>query len=149
MLLSLLMSLQMLVGSTVTDGIQPRDFFTLVTITLQNPKADRKDWPTEAEVKATILKIEYDINASETNKKIWKVKNFRHEVKSVKFADTTIEKQMRVGARAQTVYPVKVLYTQITDYESKATTREPVGEDGVWFFYKDSFGKWTAKYGKE
>ena len=106
-------------------------------------------WPTEEEVKAAILKVEYDINASETNKAIWKVKDFRHEVKSVKFAKKTTQKQMKYGAPAITVYPVKVLYTQITDYETKASTRVECGADGVWFLYRDSFGEWTGKYGNE
>lgn len=106
-------------------------------------------WPTEEEVKAVILKVEYDINASETNKAIWKVKDFRHEVKSVKLAQKTTPKQMTYGAPAITVYPVKVLYTQITDYETKEPTRVECGADGVWFFYRDSFGEWKAKYGNE
>ncbi len=106
-------------------------------------------WPTEEEVKAVILKVEYGINASETNKAVWKVKDFRHEVKSVKLAQMTTRKQMTYGASAITVYPVKVLYTQITDYESKDTTRTEVGADGVWFLYRDSFGEWTGKYGNE
>ncbi len=102
-------------------------------------------WPTEEEVKAVIFKIEYDINASETNKAIWKVKDFRHEVKSVKLA----QKPMTFGSPAITVYPIKVLYTQITDYETKEPTRVECGSDGVWFFYRDSFGDWKAKYGNE
>lgn len=106
-------------------------------------------WPTEEEVKAVIFKVEYDINASETNKAVWKVKDFRHEVKSVKFGQKTTQKQMNHGAPSITVYPVKVLYTQITDYESKNTTRTEVGADGVWFLYRDSFGEWTGKYGNE
>lgn len=106
-------------------------------------------WPTEEEVKAVILKVEYDINASETNKAIWKVKDFRHEVKSVKLAQKTTLKQMTYGAPAITVYPVKVLYTQITDYETKEPTRVECGADGVWFLYRDSFGEWKAKYGNE
>ena len=111
--------------------------------------AEREGWPTEAEAKAAILKVEYSIHASETNKTVWKVKDFRHEVKSVKFAPKTTQKQMSVGARAITVYPVKILYTQVTDYEHKATTRVETGADGVWFLYRDSFGEWTGKYGNE
>ncbi len=109
----------------------------------------REGWPTEEEAKATILKIEYDINASETNKSIWHVKDFKHEVRSVKFAESTTQKQMKYGAAAQTVYPVKILYTQITEYTDKPTTRVEAGADGAWFFYKNSFGEWTAKYGSE
>lgn len=110
---------------------------------------ERETWPTEEEVKAAILKVEYGIHASETNKSVWKVKDFRHEVQSVKLAQKTTQKQMTYGASAITVYPVKVLYTQITDYESKDTTRVEVGADGVWFLYRDSFGEWTGKYGNE
>lgn len=109
----------------------------------------REGWPTEEEAKAAIFKVEYAINASETNKAVWKVKDFRHEVKSVKFADKTIQKQMNYGASAITVYPVKILYTQVTDYEGKAATRVDTGKDGVWFLYRDSFGEWTGKYGSE
>ncbi len=106
-------------------------------------------WPTEAEAVATILKIEHAINASETNKSIWKVTDFRHEVKSVKFGQKTTQKQMHFGSDAITVYPVKILYTQITDYENKPSTRVEAGADGVWFLYRDSFGEWTGKYGNE
>ena len=55
-------------------------------------KPARESWPTEEEAKAAIFKVEYRINASETNKSVWKVKDFRHEVKSVKFAQKTIQK---------------------------------------------------------
>lgn len=110
---------------------------------------EEEKWPTEEEVKAAILKVEYDIHASDTNKSIWKVKDFRHEVKSVKLAQKTTQKQMTYGAGAITVYPVKVLYTQITDYDGKATTNVETGDDGVWFLYRDSFGEWTGKFGSE
>lgn len=113
------------------------------------PNLNRESWPTEEEAKAAILKVEYSINASDTNKSIWKVKDFRHEVKSVKLAQKTTQKQMNFGASAITVYPVKILYTQITDYDGKETTRVEVGADGVWFLYRDSFGEWTGKYGNE
>lgn len=111
--------------------------------------ADAEIWPTEEEAKAAIFKVEYGINASETNKSVWKVKDFRHEVHSVKFANKTTQKQMNYGAPAITVYPAKILYTQITEYEHKDPTRVETGADGVWFLYKDSFGEWTGKYGKE
>jgi hypothetical protein len=110
---------------------------------------DEEKWPTEEEVKAAILKVEYGIHASETNKSVWKVKDFRHEVKSIKFGQKTTQKQMTYGAGAITVYPVKVLYTQITDYDGKAATNVDTGDDGVWFLYRDSFGEWTGKYGSE
>lgn len=110
---------------------------------------DEERWPTEEEVKAAILKVEYGIHASETNKSVWKVKDFRHEVKSIKFEQKTTQKQMTYGADAITVYPVKVLYTQITDYDGKAATTVDTGDDGVWFLYRDSFGEWTGKYGNE
>ncbi len=113
------------------------------------PTHAREGWPTEAEAKAAILKVEYAIHASETNKAVWKVKDFRHEVASVKFAERTTQKQMNYGAGAITVYPVKILYTQVTDYEGKAATRVETGKDGVWFLYRDSFGEWTGKYGSE
>ena len=71
------------------------------------------------------------------------MKDFRHELKSVKFAQETTQKQMTNGAGAIAVYPVKVLYTQVTDYDGKATTIVEAGDDGVWFLYRDSFGKWT------
>lgn len=112
-------------------------------------KSDREGWPTEEEAKAAILKVEYGIHASETNKSVWKVKDMRQEVKSVKFAQKTTQKQMTFGAQAITVYPVKILYTRITDYEHKEATRDEVGADGVWFLYRDSFGEWTGKYGSE
>ncbi|HQY87208.1 MAG TPA: hypothetical protein PK402_01025 [Tepidisphaeraceae bacterium] len=107
----------------------------------------REGWPTEAEVKAAIFKVEEPLyGANET----WHIKGIRHEVKSVKFAERTTEKQMSYGANAITVYPAKVLYTRITDYtDGREPKREDVGADGVWFFYKDSFGDWTAKYGSE
>ena len=111
--------------------------------------AAKAGWPTDEEVKATIFKVENDIYASETNKTVWHVKEMKHEVKSVQFAQETTQKQMRYGAAAQTVYPVKVLYTRITEYTTKPETREEQGKDGVWFFYKDSFGNWTCKYGNE
>lgn len=111
--------------------------------------AAREGWPTEEEAKAAILKVEYDINASETNKSVWHVKDFKHEVKSVKFAERTTQKQMNYGAQAITVYPVKILYTQITEYTDKPATRVETGADGVWFLYKNSFGEWTGKYGSE
>ena len=44
---------------------------------------------------------------------------------------------------------MKVLYTQITDYEGKAATNVETGNDGVWFLYRDSFGEWTGKYVNE
>ena len=113
------------------------------------PKSDREGWPTEEEAKAVILKVEYGIHASETNKSIWKVKDFHHEVKSVKLAQKTTQKQMNYGAAAITVFPVKILYTQVTDYDGKAATHVETGADGVWFLYRDSFGEWTGKYGSE
>jgi len=109
----------------------------------------REGWPTEAEAIAAIFKVEYAIRASDTNKAVWKVKDMKHEVKSVKFALKTIEKQMNFGASAITVYPAKIIYTRITEYEHKAATRDEEGANGVWFFYRDSFGEWTAKYGSE
>jgi hypothetical protein len=109
----------------------------------------RPGWPTEEEVKAAVHKIEYDIRASQTNRDIWKVKDVRHDFHSVQFANETTEKQMKFGAAAQTVYPVKVLYTRTTEYQHKDPEVEQCGSDGVWFFYKDSFGNWTAKYGSE
>lgn len=111
--------------------------------------AAREGWPTEEEAKATIFKVEYAIWASQTNKDVWKVTDMKHEVKSVKFANQTTQKQMKYGAAAQTVYPVKILYTRVTEYQHKPATREECGADGVWFFYQDSFGDWTAKYGNE
>ncbi|MEX2212511.1 MAG: hypothetical protein WD768_00190 [Phycisphaeraceae bacterium] len=112
-------------------------------------KNDREGWPTEAEAKAAIFKVEHAIHASQTNKDVWKVKDMKHEVKSVKFAQRTTQKQMNFGAQAVTVYPVKILYTRITDYSHKEATREESGADGVWFLYRDSFGEWTGKYGSE
>ena len=115
-----------------------------------SPAADsREGWPTEDEVKAAIFKVEHDIYASETNKSVWKVKEMRHEVKSVQLAQRTTQKQMNYGAGAITVYPAKVLYTRITEYEHKPEVREESGQDGVWFLYRDSFGNWTGKYGTE
>jgi len=111
--------------------------------------AVREGWPTEAQAKAAIFKVEYAIQASDTNKQVWKVKDMRHEVQSVQFAKQTTQKQMNFGASAITVYPAKILYTRITDYEHKEATREQLGADGVWFLYRDSFGQWTAKYGSE
>lgn len=121
---------------------------------VDKPKADaakpgREGWPTEAEAKAAIFKVEYAIRASDTNKSVWKVKDMKHEVKSVKFAEKTTEKQMNFGASAITVYPAKIIYTRITEYEHKEATREEEGGNGVWFLYRDSFGEWTAKYGSE
>ncbi len=109
----------------------------------------RAGWPTEEEAKAAIFKVEHDIYASQTNKDVWHVKDMKHEVKSVRFANETAQKQMRYGAQAQTVYPAKILYTRITEYTDKAPVVEEQGKDGVWFFYKDSFGDWTCKYGSE
>lgn len=113
------------------------------------PQASREGWPTEDEVKAAILKVEYDIWASQTNKDVWHVKDMKHEVHSVKLGLNTTQKQMTYGAQAITVYPAKVLYTRVTEYTSKPAVREEGGADGVWFLYKDSFGQWTAKYGNE
>lgn len=110
-------------------------------------KTGREGWPTEAEAIAAIFKVEYAIRASDTNKSVWKVKDMKHEVKSVKFAQTTTQKQMNFGASAITVYPAKIVYTRVTEYEHKEPTREEEGANGVWYFYRDSFGEWTAKYG--
>lgn len=112
-------------------------------------RGQREGWPTEAEAKAAIFKVEYDIRASDTNKAVWKVKDMKHEVKSVRFAGKTTQKQMNFGASAITVYPAKIIYTRITEYEHKEATREEEGGNGVWFLYRDSFGEWTAKYGSE
>ncbi len=109
----------------------------------------REGWPTEEEAKAAIFKVEHAIWASQTNKDVWHVKDMRHEVKSVKFAERTTQQQMSYGAQAITVYPAKILYTRITEYTDKADVVEEEGDDGVWFFYRDSFGEWTAKYGSE
>jgi hypothetical protein len=111
--------------------------------------SSREGWPTEEEAKTAILELEYSINASETNKSIWHVKDLHHEVKSVQFAQKTTRKQMTYGASAIEVYPVKILYTRITEYTTKPATREDCGDDGVWFFYRDSFGNWACKYGNE
>ena len=103
-------------------------------------------WPTDEEAKAAIYRVEEPLyGANET----WHIKGIKHEVKSVKFAERTTQKQMNFGANAITVYPAKILYTRITEYTDKEPTREEQGADGVWFFYKDSFGEWTGKYGNE
>lgn len=111
--------------------------------------ATKEGWPTEEEAKAAIFKLEHSIRANDTKKAIWHVKDMHHEVKSVKFAERTTQKQMNYGASAVTVYPAKILYTRITEYTDKPATREEEGDDGVWFFYKDSFGEWKCKYGNE
>jgi len=113
----------------------------------ETPAAERAGWPTEAEAKAAIFKVEIAIRGSETKKAVYHVKDFRHEVSSVKFADQTIQRQMTYGASAITVYPVKILYTQITEYTDKPTTRVEAGSDGTWYLYKDAFGEWTGKFG--
>lgn len=113
------------------------------------PADAHEGWPTEDEAKAAIFKVEHAIQASQTNKDVWHVKDMQHEVHSVKFAGRTTEKQMAYGDGAITVYPAKILYTRIMEYTDKPATREELGEDGVWFFYQDSFGGWTGKYGTE
>lgn len=100
-------------------------------------------------MKAAIFKVEYAIYASDHNKSIWKVKDMRHEVKSVKLAQSTTQKQMTYGASAITVYPAKVLYTRTVEYEHKPAEVTEEGKNGVWFLYKDSFGEWTGKFGNE
>jgi hypothetical protein len=115
----------------------------------QATPSPREGWPTEAEVTKAIFTVEHDIWASETNKSVWHVKEMRHEIKSIQLAQQTTQKQMNYGAQAITVYPVKVLYARITEYTDKPEVREEQGQDGVWFLYKDSFGNWTGKYGKE
>jgi hypothetical protein len=151
--LAFLMTIQLtMTGCGEKAGTEPEAATTASTPSSSGTNdvvTEEEKWPTEEEVKAAILKVEYDIHASETNKSIWKVKDFRHEVKSVKFAQRTSQKQMTYGADAITVYPVKVLYTQITDYDGKASTNAETGDDGVWFLYRDSFGEWTGKYGSE
>ena len=106
-------------------------------------------WPTEEQAKEAIFKVEHAIHASQTNKDVWHVKDMRHEVHSVKFANRTTQKQMNYGVGAITVYPAKILYTRITEYTDKEATREELGADGVWLLYQDSFGEWTGKYGSE
>ncbi len=123
---------------TPGDGEKPKDEVT---------RTQREGWPTEAEAIAAIFKVEYAIRASDTNKSVWKVKDMKHEIKSVKFAQTTEQKQMTFGASAITVYPAKIVYTRVTEYEHKEPTREEEGASGVWYFYRDSFGEWTGKYG--
>ncbi len=113
------------------------------------PANAREDWPTEEEAKAAIFKVEYAIQASQTNKDVWHVKDMTHEVHSVKFAKRTTEKQMHYGDGAITVYPAKILYLRTTEYTDKPATHEELGEDGVWLLYQDSFGEWTGKYGTE
>lgn len=94
-----------------------------------------------------MLKVEYAIRASQTNKDVWHVQDLKLEVHSVKFAPQPAEKQMEYGKAAATVYPARVVYTRITEYTDKAATREE--EKGVWYFYRDSFGEWTGKYSAE
>ncbi len=113
------------------------------------PPALREGWPTEEQAKAAIFKVEYAIQASQTNKDVWHVKDMTHEVHSVKFAKRTTEKQMHYGDGAITVYPAKILYLRTTEYTDKPATHEELGEDGVWLLYQDSFGEWTGKYGTE
>jgi hypothetical protein len=112
------------------------------------PKS-RAGWPTESEAKAAIFRVEHAIHASQTNKDVWHVKDMRHEVHSVRFADSTTEKQMDYGRQAITVYPAKIVYTRVTEYTDKEATREELGADGVWYLYKDSFGDWTGKYARD
>ena len=111
--------------------------------------AGREGWPTEEEIKVAIHKVEHAIWASQTNKEVWKVKDMKHEIKSITLANETTEKQMDYGRQAITVYPVKVVYTRVTDYEHKEATREEIGGDGVWYLYKDAFGQWTGKYARD
>lgn len=113
-----------------------------------DPPNKRSGWPTEEEVKAALFKVEHGIHASDTNKSIWHVKDMRHEVHEIRFGERTTEKQMSFGAAAITVHPVKVRYTRITEYTDKPEVRDEV-ENGVWFFYRDSFGDWTGKFGSE
>jgi hypothetical protein len=109
----------------------------------------REGWPTEDEAKDAIFRVEHAIHASQTNKDVWHVKDMRHEVHSVRFADSTTEKQMDYGRQAITVYPAKIQYTRITEYTDKEATREELGADGVWYLYQDSFGDWTGKYARD
>lgn len=111
--------------------------------------ASREGWPTEDEAKAAIFRVEHAIHASQTNKDVWHVKDMQHEVHSIRFADSTTEKQMDYGRQAVTVYPAKILYTRITEYTDKEATREELGADGVWYLYQDSFGDWTGKYARD
>lgn len=134
----------MIVGiGLLTIGCEKK---TSESTSTRQPVATGEVWPTEEEAKAAIYKVEEPLyGPNET----WHIKAMRHEVKSVKFAQRTTQKQMNFGANAITVYPAKILYTRITEYTDKEPERTEQGADGVWFFYKDSFGDWTGKYGSE
>jgi hypothetical protein len=113
----------------------------------ESSTASREGWPTEQEAIDTILKVERAIRASPANREIYYITDLRHEVHSVTFAEQTDQKLMDFATDEVTTYPARILYTRITEHSNAPPEIEECGADGTWWFYRDSFGEWTGKYG--
>jgi hypothetical protein len=107
--------------------------------------ATREGWPTEQEAIDTILKVERAIRSSPANREIYYITDLRHEVHSVQFGERTVEKWMDTGVE-ETTYPVRIVYTRVTEHSNAPPDVEECGEDGTWFLYRDAFGEWTGRY---
>ena len=101
--------------------------------------------PTEAEVIKYFTKWKED---SAMNDPLRPAKKVETTVSDIKFG-SKMKKQVGRGEEAREVWAVKAnLVTKIFLKNGTEQTREHRLESNeAWFFFRDGFGEWTAKYG--
>lgn len=117
-----------------------------VSESTEEPKPQTQDnlqWPTEAEAREAMLRVENSIHASPGNREIYQITDFHQDVHTFKFANAPIEK-FTGFADASVVFPAHVTYSRIYEHRSDPTKVEEVS--GTWFFFKDQFGEWTGQF---
>jgi len=120
--------------------------FALLLLLLGIPSCAKADKPpTEAEVTSYFVKMKTDSAMGDTLRPATKVEV---SVTGVKFGEKA-KKQVGRGEEAREVWTVKAdIVTKIFLKNGTTQTREHhLASNEAWFFYKDSFGEWTAKYG--
>ena len=118
-------------------------FLCLTSCGGSNAGADKP--PTEAEVTQYFVKWKED---SAMHDDLRPAKKVETKVNDIRFG-SKMKKQVGRGEDAREVWAVKAnLETKIFLKNGTVQTREHRLESNeAWFFYRDGFGEWTAKYG--
>jgi hypothetical protein len=117
--------------------------FFLVGCSQSTAGADKP--PTEAEVTKYFVKWKEESAMHDSLRPANKVETTVSDIK----IGSKIQKQVGRGEEAREVWAVKAnLLTKIFLKNGTEQTREHRLESNeAWFFYRDGFGEWTAKYG--
>ena len=107
--------------------------------------------PTKSEIKETLTKRAESIYLTETQRTYYKIENVELDFDDSSIrVGSPVEKQVEIGVSGKSVYPVKANYTMITTYsDGREPKTERLGDGIVEYFYRDSFGKWKARYGSD